>query len=188
MDRLRKVFEANASKPQSPVDFELARTSIARHNLKYAAQRARRSSQVRTRPSADREAAPRSSFVQLGESAGLYLPQLDQAILADRDDQVFKAVLSSFFEEHDPKRVGEVDSLLEENLGREDVLFMELSSKYPEPNVDVAFGLFYSMEKDKTTANDGEWAVFDDDDQPIVNAARRPSGVWNVNYSPWGDV
>jgi hypothetical protein len=193
---LRALFEKNAAKPKNPTEFESTRASIARHNLKFAARRASRLAQ---RPKAGKEgsddvvrhgtthstlAETKAEWMTFGESDAFWLPELDTAINRDDDEGINKAVLKFFFEEHDPKRVEEVDQILTSNQGREDVLFLELSAQYPEPSMQIAFEL---VEAEKKRGEAQNWATFDDD-APILNGMRRPTGIWAVNFSPWDSV
>ena len=189
---IRALFEKNVAKPKSPVEFELTRASVARHNLKYAARRASKlgpqQSQAnnvrnnkRSAPGQVTEDRPAAEWMAFGESNAFWLPELDDAINHGNDHDINQAVLKFFFEEHDPSRVKEVENLLQENIGREETLFVELSAQYPEPSLPVAFAI---VDAEKKIEECKDWANFDDA-TPILNGMRRPTGVWALNYSPW---
>jgi len=194
---LRALFEKNASSssgttkpPISPAEFEKTRASVARHNLKYAARRASRLGAVQTlRPQQQQPTSASTGnsstdkpaeWMTFGDSDAFWLPELEEAIDRNDDAGVNRAVLKFFFEEHDPSRVNQVDELLKENVGREETLFLELSTQYPEPSINVAFAL---VDAEKKIEESKDWAKFDD--EPILNGVRRPTGIWTVNYSPW---
>jgi len=182
---LRAMFEKGPAKPISPVEFEKTRASVARHNLKFAARRASRTVKPGPYTTALSNLNQQRQLKKIESTAfdntdTFWLPELDNA-LSDGDERgVNAAVLKFFFEEHDPSRVNEIDGLLSSNQGREEAFFLELSTQYPEPAIDVAFALMSAERKEEEAKN---WAKFDD--EPILSGIRRPTGVWVIHYSPW---
>src|SRR5687768_15878567 len=88
---LRAIFEKNAAKPSSPVEFEKTRASVARHNLKYAARRASRTGQylltqrIKTAVIVKEQKVIQSDdtppeWITFGDSEAFWLPELDEAI------------------------------------------------------------------------------------------------------------
>lgn len=65
---------------------------------------------------------------------GFYMSSLATAIQKGDEDEVNKAILKEFLEEHDPSRLDEVDELLLEYHGREADLFTALTEEYPDPS------------------------------------------------------
>lgn len=210
MRALRDIFEKNAAahKPlKSPAEFELTRASVAQHNLRFAARRASRvtfqaetsnSERIKrydTRINATKmldgqpkaavesDLIPKSEWMTFGDSDAFWLPELDAAIESNDERGINKAVLNLFFEEHDIQRVKDVDNLLEQYSGREETLFLELSSQYPEPRVREIAEVVGTQKRLEGAQN---WAKFDDDDdRPIIRGVRRPTGVWSMNFDPF---
>lgn len=69
---------------------------------------------------------------QFGEDddEAFWVPELAAALESQDDRAINEAVLRFFFEEYDPSRLSEIDSLLNANRGREDALFAELGRAY----------------------------------------------------------
>lgn len=71
-----------------------------------------------------------------------YVPQLASALTDGSERDINRAILQMFFEEYDPSRLGEIESLLEKYNGEEDELFADLAWKYPDhANKIVAFSI-----------------------------------------------
>jgi hypothetical protein len=198
---LRALFEKTAKTLPTPDEFgrtqatnaKLSRAAIARHNVRFAARRAShiadksqsRGAAIPACRSGEKE-AKQTAWITFEDSGAFWLPELDEALENDDDRGINKAILNMFFEEHDPQRLTEVESLLDSYQGREESLFLELTAKYPGPSIDDTIKLVEAGKKLEEAEN---WAKFDDNDEkPILNGLRRPTGVWTINFNPWADA
>ena len=123
----------------------------------------------------------------------------EQALKNPQDEAALNAsVLKFFFENHDPKRVGEVDALLEQNKGREEAFFVELSYQYPEPGIAYSFLVVQQEQAPSAVSAAAPSSSFsqstsNNDNNSVNNSAkRRPSFItsgirrqsgWQVNLS-----
>jgi len=64
------------------------------------------------------------------EDDAFWMPELAMALEQEDENEINRAVLRFFLEENDPDRLGEVDSLLAQFAGNEEVLFINLNKEY----------------------------------------------------------
>jgi hypothetical protein len=162
---LRMRFEGKQV-AQTPVQFEQQRKLVAvttvssarqvasRHNLLTQSFRLqRRHSRSAAKNSDDLEMQELEAWLEMSEP--LWISDLldgqdeqesfqvgaglESAIKTHDEAALNESVLRFFFEQHDPARIDQAPKLLAANRGREDALFLELSSQYPEPGTAYSF-------------------------------------------------
>jgi len=121
------------------------RVKSARHNLDLRAEQLKMERELaaaQKRPSFEeletdpelREAAEVLKEANRNDSdVKLYNENLKDAVDSDDSNQINHAILVSFFAEHAPERVDEIDVLLSEYKGKENKLFSDLKEQYPLP-------------------------------------------------------
>ncbi len=64
------------------------------------------------------------------EDDAFWMPELALALEQEDEEEINRAVLRFFLEENDPERVDEIDDMLNEFAGEEEVLFVNLHNEY----------------------------------------------------------
>lgn len=124
----------------------------------------------------------KKKVVENDDEVGFYFNKLAGAVESDDQKEINKAVLIAFFQENAPERIGEVDTLLEENEGKEEELFKRLAEEHPLPgakelikegdDVEAIEKEKEAIDKDFENRNDGKF---------VLHMMLENGGKWWVN-------
>lgn len=114
------------------------------------------------------------------EQDAFWMPELALALEQQDDREINKAILRLFLEENDPDRVGEIDELLTQFKGTEELLFLQLNREYnpPESSNDESAKPAVASDEIKSVGTSTVASYGEEEKTPDPSAnRRRPSFV-----------
>jgi len=187
-----KVRFSNGAKASNPVEYEnirkeaqRAKAIAARYNMilrgqQMLAKRKMEGKHVSFEPhefSQEWEEYPwhlAAAFTD--EDDAFWMPELAMALENEDDQEINRAVLRFFLEENDPERLGDIERLLQEFAGNEELLFVSLQQEY-SPTVQERKGEVGISKPPPSISNNSEEEEKSTDTPLQEVNRRRPSFV-----------